>query len=101
MKTDTSPARGMRDLLPADTAVRDHVLSAITGVYARFGYQRIETPALENIDRLSSGQGGDNEKLIFQVLKRGLPAETAPGGTRASRAQPVPGYRCAPRTRPG
>ena len=82
MKTDTSPARGMRDLLPADTAVRDHVLSAITGVYARFGYQRIETPALENIDRLSSGQGGDNEKLIFQVLKRGLPAETAPGALR-------------------
>jgi histidyl-tRNA synthetase len=82
VKTDTSPARGMRDLLPADTAVRDHVLSAITGVYARFGYQRIETPALENIDRLSSGQGGDNEKLIFQVLKRGLPAETEPGALR-------------------
>ena len=79
MKTDNSPARGMRDLLPADTAIRDHVLAAITGVYSQYGYQRIETPALENIDRLQSGQGGDNEKLVFQVLKRGLPAEVAPG----------------------
>jgi len=79
VKTDNSPARGMRDLLPADTAVRDHVLAAITGVYFQYGYQRIETPALESIDRLQSGEGGDNEKLIFQVLKRGLPAEVAPG----------------------
>ena len=79
MKTDNSPARGMRDLLPADTATRDHVLAAITGVYRQYGYQRIETPALENIERLQSGQGADNEKLIFEVLKRGLPAEVAPG----------------------
>jgi histidyl-tRNA synthetase len=77
MKIDNSPARGMRDLLPADVAVRDHVLESIMAVYRRFGYQRIETPALENIDRLQSGQGGDNEKLIYQVLRRGLPAEIA------------------------
>src|SRR5258708_19974459 len=69
----------MRDLLPADTATRDHVLAAITGVYASYGYQRIETPALENIDRLQSGQGADNEKLTYQVLKRGLPAEVEAG----------------------
>jgi histidyl-tRNA synthetase len=79
VKTDNSPARGMRDLLPADTATRDHVLAAITGVYRQYGYQRIETPALENIERLQSGQGADNEKLIFQVLKRGLPAQVEPG----------------------
>jgi len=79
VKTDNSPARGMRDLLPADTATRDHVLSAITGVYLQYGYQRIETPALENIDRLQSGQGADNEKLIYQVLKRGLPAAVEAG----------------------
>jgi histidyl-tRNA synthetase len=79
VKTDNSPARGMRDLLPADTAARDHVLAAITGVYRSYGYQRIETPALENISRLQSGQGADNEKLIFQVLKRGLPAAAEPG----------------------
>ena len=77
MKIDNSPARGMRDLLPADVAVRDHVLESISAVYRRYGYQRIETPALENIARLSSGEGGDNEKLIFEVLRRGLPPEVA------------------------
>src|SRR5215470_13513242 len=80
MKIDNSPARGMRDLLPADVAVRDHVLESISAVYRRYGYQRIETPALEHIDRLSSGEGGDNEKLIFEVLRRGLPPEV-PAGT--------------------
>ena len=79
MKIDNSPARGMRDLLPADVAVRDHVLESISAVYRQFGYQRIETPALENIERLQSGEGADNEKLIFQVLKRGLPPEVAAG----------------------
>jgi histidyl-tRNA synthetase len=69
----------MRDLLPADVAVRDHVLESISAVYRRYGYQRIETPALENIARLSSGEGGDNEKLIFEVLRRGLPPEVATG----------------------
>ena len=79
MKFDNSPARGMRDLLPGDVAVRDHVLESVTAVYRRFGYQRIETPALEDIGRLTSGQGADNEKLIFQVLRRGLPPDL-PGG---------------------
>jgi histidyl-tRNA synthetase len=79
MKIDNSPARGMRDLLPADVAVRDHVLESISAVYRQFGYQRIETPALENIERLQSGEGGDNEKLIFEVLRRGLPPEVAAG----------------------
>jgi len=79
MKIDNSPARGMRDLLPADVAVRDHVLESISAVYRRYGYQRIETPALEHIDRLSSGEGGDNEKLIFEVLRRGLPPQVPPG----------------------
>jgi len=73
MKIDNSPARGMRDLLPADVAVRDHVLESIVAVYRRFGYQRIETPALEDISRLQSGEGADNEKLIYEVLRRGLP----------------------------
>jgi histidyl-tRNA synthetase len=79
MKIDNSPARGMRDLLPADVAVRDRVLESISAVYRQFGYQRIETPALENIARLQSGEGADNEKLIFEVLKRGLPPEVAAG----------------------
>ena len=80
MKIDNSPARGMRDLLPADVSVRDHVLDSIVAVYRRFGYQRIETPALEDINRLQSGEGADNEKLVYQVLRRGLPA-VVPDGT--------------------
>ena len=79
MRIDNSPARGMRDLLPADVAVRDHVLGSISAVYRRFGYQRIETPALENIARLQSGEGGDNEKLIFEVLQARAAARV-PGG---------------------
>jgi histidyl-tRNA synthetase len=79
MRIDNSPARGMRDLLPADVAVRDHALSSIVAVYRRFGYQRIETPALEDINRLQSGEGADNEKLVYQVLRRGLPLELAAG----------------------
>src|SRR5271163_1294111 len=79
MKIDNSPARGMRDLLPADVSVRDHVLDSIVAVYRRFGYQRIETPALEDINRLQSGDGADNEKLVYQVLRRGLPAVVAAG----------------------
>jgi histidyl-tRNA synthetase len=79
MRIDNSPARGMRDLLPADVAVRDHVLESISAVYRRYGYQRIETPALEDIARLQSGEGADNEKLIFEVLRRGLPSEVPAG----------------------
>jgi len=79
MRIDNSPARGMRDLLPADVAVRDHVLESVVAVYRRFGYQRIETPALEDINRLQSGEGADNEKLIYEVLRRGLPAEVPAG----------------------
>jgi histidyl-tRNA synthetase len=73
MKIDNSPARGMRDLLPADVAVRDQVLESIVAVYRQFGYERIETPALEDINRLQSGEGADNEKLVYEVLRRGLP----------------------------
>lgn len=77
MKIDNSPARGTRDLLPSAVAVRDHVLAAITGVYQRYGYQRIETPGIEDIARLQGGQGGENEKLIFRVLRRGLDERVA------------------------
>jgi histidyl-tRNA synthetase len=79
VRIDNSPARGNRDLLPAMVAVRDHVLKSITDVYRTFGYQRIETPALEDIARLQGGQGGENEKLIFQILRRGLQPEIEAG----------------------
>lgn len=79
MKIDNSPPRGTRDLLPATVAVRDHVLAAIISVYDRYGYQRIETPCLEDIRRLQEGEGGENEKLIFRVLRRGLEEDISAG----------------------
>ena len=83
MKMDNSPARGTRDLLPSAVATRDRVLGLIQDVYRQFGYQRIETPALERIERLTSGQGGDNEKLLFRILRRGLDEQVAEGGALA------------------
>lgn len=68
------PARGFRDVLPRDKAKREAVLSSIRRSYARFGFSEIETPAMEPIERLSSNQGGENEKLVFRVLRRGLDA---------------------------
>lgn len=80
MKTDTSPPRGTRDLLPAAVALRDSVYGTIREVYSRYGYQRVETPCLEDIQRLQGGEGGENEKLIYRVLRRGL-AESLPSDT--------------------
>lgn len=66
-----NPPRGMRDLLPVEKARREQVLEHIRQVYRSRGFQEIETPALEELSRLTSGQGGENEKLVFKVLKRG------------------------------
>jgi histidyl-tRNA synthetase len=77
MAKDINPPRGMRDFLPAEKAKRESVLGVIRGVYSSFGFQEVETPALENLDRLTSGQGGDNEKLAYRVMKRGAELETA------------------------
>ena len=77
MAKDINPPRGMRDFLPAEKAKRESVLGVIKGVYSSFGFQEVETPALENLDRLTSGQGGDNEKLAYRVMKRGAELESA------------------------
>ena len=71
MAKDVNPPRGMRDFLPQEKALRDYVLGKILSAYQKHGFQEIETPALEDLSRLTSGQGGDNEKLAFRVLKRG------------------------------
>lgn len=68
---DLAPASGMRDLLPDETRLRDWAVSVILGTYSRFGFSRIETPALEHLSLLRSGEGGENLQLIFEVLKRG------------------------------
>jgi len=70
-----NPPRGMRDILPADKARRERVLSVIRDRYRAHGFDEIETPALEEYSRLHAGIGGDNEKLAYNVLRRGLDAE--------------------------
>ncbi|NYF17408.1 histidyl-tRNA synthetase [Microbacterium sp. AK009] len=70
-----TPPRGMRDFLPADKARRERVLRTIRDRYRVHGFDEIETPVMEDYDRLHAGIGGDNEKLAYNVLKRGLDAE--------------------------
>ncbi len=66
-----TPVKGMNDFLPADMALRQKALQKIRETYASFGFGEIETPAMEHIENLTGKQGGENEKLIFQVMKRG------------------------------
>lgn len=61
----------MRDILPTEAAIRDWMQTRILETYRRFGYTRIETPALENIQLLTGDDGGENAKLVFKVMKRG------------------------------
>ncbi|SDT11657.1 histidine--tRNA ligase [Microterricola viridarii] len=75
MAQTVTPPRGMRDFLPADKARREHALGIIRASYAAHGFDEIETPVMEDAARLHSGLGGDNEKLAFAVMKRGLGAE--------------------------
>ncbi|MGV3569748.1 MAG: histidine--tRNA ligase [Ramlibacter sp.] len=70
-KVDSNPFRGMRDILPQDVERRERVISRIAENFGRRGFHRIETPALERLEVLLGSEGGDNEKLIFKVLKRG------------------------------
>lgn len=70
-KLKKKPVNGMRDILPREMEIRDYVTGIIKDTYRSFGFTPIETPAMEDIGNLSSKQGGENEKLIFKVLKRG------------------------------
>lgn len=74
MATQITPPRGMRDFLPRDKRRRERVLATIRRVYEEHGFDEIETPVVEDSARLHSGLGGDNEKLSFAVLRRGLTA---------------------------
>jgi len=71
MITNTNPAEGMRDLTPKEVELRNYVTSIITNSYIKFGFAQIETPCVERINFLTSGDGGDNEKMLFKILKRG------------------------------
>ena len=72
MAKAVNPPRGMRDFLPSDKARRERVLSVIRDTYRAHGFDEIETPVMEDSDRLHAGLGGDNEKLAFAVMKRAL-----------------------------
>ena len=71
MALNKKPVTGMKDILPEEMQIRDYVQSVIKDTYRRFGFDQIETPAMESIANLTNKQGGDNEKLIFKILKRG------------------------------
>src|SRR5258708_957459 len=75
MKFETAPPRGMKDLLPREVELRDRAAATILATYRKYGFRRIETPALENLGLLLSSEGGENEKLVFKVLKRGAKLE--------------------------
>lgn len=71
MALSKKPVTGMRDILPEEMQIRDYVMGIIKDTYGKYGFTSIETPCVENIANLTNKQGGDNEKLIFKILKRG------------------------------
>lgn len=71
MALNKKPVTGMKDILPEEMRIREYVQGVIRDTYHRFGFVSIETPCMESIANLTSRQGGDNEKLIFKILKRG------------------------------
>ncbi len=79
MALNKKPVTGMKDIMPEEMQIRDYVIHVIKETYGKFGFTPMETPCMENIENLSSKQGGENEKLIFKILKRGekLNLETA------------------------
>lgn len=68
---NVNPVKGMREFLPAENRLREHVKSVIIATYEQQGFELISTPAVENIDLLTNSEGGDNLQLIFKILKRG------------------------------
>ena len=71
MGLNKKPVTGMKDILPQEMRIRDYVIRVIQETYAGFGFTHIETPCVENIDNLNCKAGGENEKLIFRIMKRG------------------------------
>lgn len=71
MGLSKKPATGMKDIMPQEMKIRSYVQSVIRDTYASFGFTQIDTPSVENISNLTNKQGGENEKLIFKILKRG------------------------------
>ena len=66
-----TPVKGMNDALPSDARLREYLKGIISETYSKFGFSQIETPCVEHIENLTGRQGGENEKLIFKIMKRG------------------------------
>lgn len=79
MALSKKPVKGMKDVMPEEMEIRDYVINLIKETYKTYGFTPMETPCVENIENLTNKQGGENEKLIFKILKRGgkLNLETA------------------------
>lgn len=101
MALKKKPVTGMKDVLPAEMQIREYVMNQIKETYQKFGFSQIETPCVEHIENLTSKQGGDNEKLIFKILKRGeklnvedakTDAEIVDGGLRYDLTLPLSRY---------
>ena len=101
MALKKKPVTGMKDMLPREMQIRDYVIRLIKETYGTFGFSSIETPCVEHIENLSSKQGGENEKLIFKILKRGeklkldtaeCEADLVDGGLRYDLTVPLSRY---------
>lgn len=87
MAQQVNPPRGMRDFLAREKARREHALSTIRQVYRNHGFDEIETPVAEDWSRLHAGLGGDNEKLSFSLLKRGISQHEIAEAAQADNAE--------------
>lgn len=101
MALNKKPVTGMKDILPEEMNIRDYVISVIKENYGKFGFTSIETPCVESLVNLTNKQGGENEKLIFKILKRGekldlenamTEADVADGGLRYDLTVPLVRY---------
>ena len=101
MALSKKPVTGMKDILPEEMQIRDYVIGVIKETYGSYGFTSIETPCVEHIENLTNKQGGDNEKLIFKILKRGeklnvetatTEAEVVDGGLRYDLTVPLVRY---------
>src|SRR5215218_6375584 len=89
MGAKTQPARGMRDFLPADVRRREYVIRVIKETYERYGFEPLETPAVENIETLLGKYGEEGNQLIFKILKRAEHGDKLPKFFKRYQIQPV------------
>ena len=96
MALKKKPVTGMKDILPKEMAIRNYVMNMIRETYGTFGFSAIETPCVEHIENLCSKQGGENEKLIFKIMKRGeklkLDTDLTDSGLRYDLTVPLSRY---------